>query len=188
LYYPPALRFGPALGVTDMTRFLTTTLFAAILGLAGAAQAATIDLAARGLRLGGLLQTDTGTMFFDTDDGDGDPALGFFGAGNFDSFDFVEYVLFYGDPAIDGTSVESAADATSVVALVKLDAGGGFVLAELLPPGQGSFDFGTAFDVSDAVLNVYDVNPLAAIPLPAAAPMLLAGLGAMVLVRSRRRR
>jgi hypothetical protein len=165
-----------------MKAFVTAAALGAALFSGGVADAASLDLAARGLVQGRLLLSDGGDAFFTA----ADPSLvfGATGGGLLETLDMVAFDLFLGDPAldVDGFSVDAAFDAASLVALIELESGAGFVLAELLPPTVGGFDFSADFDLGDVTLNVYKVAP---IPLPAAAPLLVAAFAGVAALRRR---
>ncbi len=153
--------------------------------------AASVDLSALGLRQGALIaQSDQASIFFDAgfdlleatvDDG---ASLGFFDA--FPSDPSQAFLNVVAPVSFAGFVVAGAydIDATTAAGLFQDDLTGEYVYALLTLPAGTAFDFGAdRFEIAGATAELYAVAP---IPLPAALPMALAGLGALAFVGRRR--
>lgn len=164
-------------------------LFAAVFSVS-AAGAASVDLEARGLVQGGLIASSNAvSIFYDADidlfdaEVDDGVSLGFFSVFPSDPssafLDIVAPVAFAGGvEAFDLDAVSAAGLFLDVVTATR-------VYAVLTLPANVMFDFSApTFTIAGATVEVYAVAP---IPLPAALPLALAGLGALALVGRRRR-
>lgn len=174
-----------------MVKRFAAMAFALGLG-ATAAQAAPIDLAARGLEIAGpalLSEAASVSLFvdFDGDPSTVDPFFSALSAGAaLESFDLLDFELFYGDPLTAGLSVETGEDGDIFEVLA--DIGGGDRVLARLTLDNGAVFGGFAQDLDEtAVIDVFALRSTTVIPLPAAAPMLLAGIGALAVAARRRR-
>lgn len=180
--------------VSEMRRFFFAIAFA--IGFSGTSQAATIDLASKGLQLGNVLSMSTDMSISDTAPFDlGFPIgviPGFFQALDSDAGPALE--LNTGDgvnfnlsvtPGYTGASTETAREGEKQLELIF----GTDVFARLILGDNNSLDeILTGATFSDASLTVWELESISAvpIPLPATLPLLLASLGG-AFVLSRRR-
>jgi hypothetical protein len=155
---------------------------------AGVASAASIDLGAEGFTLGARL-------FFANDMdvfvlGSSLSADNIFGANTA----ALAVDLGAGKASINVAGLASATDGALVVfdpvsleALLTTGGSGAPVLARLWPGQSGALDYADGFLDSGATLEVFALTPTTVVPLPAAAPMLLAGIGALAVAARRRK-
>lgn len=162
-------------------------LFSVILLLCGAmAQAATIDTSAYGARVtvldaGGTVFYDAASPFFETRGDGGGLAL--------DTFDLNDP----GQAALDAdmigrilTGADQIAVATEMVQFLFVDGATGY-LVTVDATGAG-VDFSDADALIDTVAQVrLEQLTTAQVPVPAALPLLLAGIGGLAGLRCRRR-
>jgi hypothetical protein len=165
---------------------------------AAAAPAASLDLAALGLVKGAPIATSmAGEIEFDATD----PAFPFLSLTVSEAPDFEAVALSFSlspldlplqvtfPVTFDGALLDYDLDTSSAVGLFEGRFGGsipGFLLLELSLPG-GSFPQDDAFSLTGVTVSLYEVGSTAVIPLPAAAPLLLAGIGALAVVARRRK-
>lgn len=154
------------------------------------AMSATLDLTPWGLTQGALIgESVAAEVVFD-------PANDFASASVTESNFDVAIDGFLSDPTsfaltlfeprdFSGDVVDFAYDADSATGLF-FD-GAAYVLATLTLPAPLMFD-PNGFETTAATLALYEATSTTVVPLPAAAPMLLAGLGALAVATRRRGR
>lgn len=173
-----------------LTKPLALAAFAYAL-LTAAASAASLDLASRGLTQGDLIATtDLGEIDFSADATLGYISITVSDAPNLEGTAFAISpspmslgVDVFSPTKFSGDLVDYDVDATSAVGLFS-DGMGTYLLGELALPAGTAFT-PNGFFISGVTISLYEVNPTAVVPLPAAAPLLLAGLGALAALRRR---
>lgn len=165
------------------------------LGVAGAAQAATIDLNARGLQLGAELGSSTAMSINDSASFDLGPPIGvlpgFFQALDTNSSPTLE--LNTGDgvtfnlaltPGFTGSTSDTAREGDRQLELIfGTETFARFILAD----GDSFDDVLTGATFGAASLTVWELDAVAPIPVPAGLPLLVGGLGGLMLASRRKR-
>ena len=170
---------------------------------AAAVPAASIDLASKGLTQGALIASssqgeidfDAGFSFFSVTVLDApvlDGTAVAFGFSPLDvGLDIFEANGLTGAPTyFSGVLEDYDSDSESAIGLFVGEFDGGIfgrLLAELTLPAGTTFPQASAFFIDNVTVSLYEVGSTTVVPLPAAAPLLLAGLGALVATRRRRR-
>lgn len=150
--------------------------------------AASVDLAAFNLKRGALIaQSDEAFVSFDLDND-------FLFAEVIDAVSDGFFTAFPSDPSsgfldviapvsFAGSLIAFDVNATATMAAGLFFDGTDYLYGVLTAPANASFDFGDDFEFTDATAELYAIE---VIPLPAALPMMLAGLGALAFAARRR--